>query len=131
MKLIFLNIFAHTFNWRITRSQEDQTLNMFVEWMAGGSVAGLLDRHGPFAEAVILRYARQVLVGVEHLHSWGILHRDLKGANLLLDSTGRHLRIADLGAAARMSLPDSLKGEFQGQLQVGPGGGIHGQFLEP
>ncbi len=122
-------------------------MNIFVEWMAGGSVAALLDRHGPFAEPVIRRYTFQLLSGVEHLHARGILHRDLKGvthtttvdiisssislcvslltprsfaagANLLLDSTGQHLRIADFGAAARMAAEVSINGEFQGQLQV-------------
>ena len=40
--------------------QEDTTLNIFVEWMAGGSVAALLDRHGAFADTVIARYIFQV-----------------------------------------------------------------------
>jgi len=53
--------------------------NMFVEWMAGGSVAGLLERYGPFTTDVTLRYTLQVLQGLAYLHHKQILHRDLKG----------------------------------------------------
>lgn len=39
-----------------------------------------------------------------------------KGANLLIDSTGQRLRIADFGAAARLASKGTGAGEFQGQL---------------
>ncbi|CAN8004321.1 unnamed protein product [Ixodes hexagonus] len=90
--------------------------NVFVQWMAGGSVASMLDRYGPFSESVILRYTHQVLGGLSYLHQNHILHRDLKGANLLVDGTGRHLKIADFGSASRLSSKATLAGEFQGQL---------------
>lgn len=90
--------------------------NVFVQWMAGGSVASMLDRYGPFSESVILRYTHQVLGGLAYLHQNHILHRDLKGANLLVDGTGRHLKIADFGSASRLSSKATLAGEFQGQL---------------
>ncbi|PNF31108.1 hypothetical protein B7P43_G15771 [Cryptotermes secundus] len=90
--------------------------NMFVEWMAGGSVAGMLDRYGPFSEEVILRYTKQILEGLSYLHDNRILHRDLKGANLLVDSTGHHLRIGDFGTAAHLVSQATVPGEFQGQL---------------
>lgn len=40
----------------------------------------------------------------------------LTGANLLIDSTGQRLRIADFGAAARLASKGTGAGEFQGQL---------------
>lgn len=90
--------------------------NVFLEWMAGGSVASLLERYGPFSEVVILRYAYQTLSGLAYLHENHVLHRDLKGANLLVDSTGRHLKIADFGSASRLQSQSTQAGEFQGQL---------------
>jgi len=97
--------------------QEGSHINVFVEWMPGGSIASLLDKHGVFTEVVMLRYLYQILLGLDYLHTNGILHRDLKGANLLVDTSGHHLRIADFGAAARMMSKSTVPGEFQGQLQ--------------
>merc|ERR1719225_1989933 len=98
--------------------QEDaQMLNIFVEWMPGGSVARLLDKHGAFNEAVIVKYTRQILLGLDYLHEHGILHRDLKGANLFVDTTGQFLRIGDFGAAACLYTKMTVPGEFRGQLQ--------------
>lgn len=47
-----------------------------------------------------------------------VLHAHLctPGANLLIDSTGQRLRIADFGAAARLASKGTGAGEFQGQL---------------
>ncbi|KAL8586779.1 hypothetical protein ACOMHN_061292 [Nucella lapillus] len=90
--------------------------NMFVEWMSGGSVSYLLGQYGAFTEAVTIRYTRQILRGLAYLHDSHILHRDLKGANLLVDSTGQQLRIGDFGASARLASQHTGAGEFQGQL---------------
>lgn len=90
--------------------------NVFVQWMSGGSVASLLERYGAFSEGVTLRYVHQVLSGLSYLHENHIVHRDLKGANLLVDSTGHHLKIADFGSATKLSSKSTIAGEFQGQL---------------
>ncbi|KAG8456604.1 hypothetical protein GDO86_002399 [Hymenochirus boettgeri] len=95
---------------------EKSNYNLFIEWMAGGSVAHLLSKYGAFKESVILNYSEQLLRGLSYLHENQIIHRDIKGANLLIDSTGQRLRIADFGAAARLASKGTGAGEFQGQL---------------
>ena len=66
--------------------QEDPQLNIFVEWMPGGSVSKLLDKHGSFNDNVIMKYTYQILQGLDYLHHHGILHRDLKGKNFMYAS---------------------------------------------
>ncbi|KAH3695504.1 hypothetical protein DPMN_082964 [Dreissena polymorpha] len=90
--------------------------NMFVEWMPGGSVASLLATYGRFSEEVMISYMLQVLRGIAFLHDKQVLHRDLKGANLLVDSTGQRVRIGDFGSAAKLASRATGAGEFMGQL---------------
>ncbi|XP_009774626.1 probable serine/threonine-protein kinase At1g09600 [Nicotiana sylvestris] len=51
-----------------------------------------------FTESQIKCYMRQLLRGLEHCHSRGVLHRDIKGSNLLIDNNG-NLKIGDFGLA--------------------------------
>ncbi|KAJ3683757.1 hypothetical protein LUZ60_013984 [Juncus effusus] len=52
-----------------------------------------------FTEPQVKCYMQQLLSGLEHCHTHGVLHRDIKGSNLLLDNTGT-LKIADFGLAS-------------------------------
>ena len=49
----------------------------------GGSVAALLRNYGAFEETLVSNFIRQVLQGVAYLHERDIIHRDIKGANIL------------------------------------------------
>jgi len=58
------------------------------------------DRFGDFSEPVCGSYVKQVLFGLAYLHAQGVLHRDIKGANILTTKTGV-AKVADFGVAAR------------------------------
>lgn len=57
----------------------------------------------------IKKICRNILLGLEFMHSRGIVHRDLKPSNLLVDSKLLHVRIADMGFATRLNLESAGK----------------------
>lgn len=95
--------------------REEDTLNILLEFVPGGSISSLLGKFGAFPEAVIRTYTEQILLGLEYLHKNGIMHRDIKGANILVDNKGC-IKLADFGASkqvvelATMTGAKSMKG---------------------
>lgn len=83
-----------------TERTED-SIHIFLEYVPGGSIASLLAKFGPFQESVIRVYTRQILRGLEYLHQKGIMHRDIKGANILVDKKGT-VKLADFGASKKI-----------------------------
>jgi len=73
-------------------------LALAMEWMPGGSLALRLAQQGPLAADEVVSVAEAVLGALACLHEHGILHRDVKPANLLLDADGA-VRLADFGLA--------------------------------
>ena len=65
---------------------------------AGGELFYHLDKEGSFPEDTARFYAANVLLAMSHLHSLGIVYRDLKPENLLIDADG-YVKMADFGFA--------------------------------
>mmetsp|Transcript_9855 Transcript_9855/g.9777 ORF Transcript_9855/g.9777 Transcript_9855/m.9777 type:complete len:105 (+) Transcript_9855:515-829(+) len=68
--------------------------------MPGGCLSRLLYNLGPLPEDVVKIYLKQILSGLIYLHSLNILHRDIKGANILIDSEGT-LKLGDFGCSKK------------------------------
>ncbi|KFV09807.1 Mitogen-activated protein kinase kinase kinase 3, partial [Pterocles gutturalis] len=83
------------------RDRAEKTLTIFMEYMPGGSVKDQLKAYGALTENVTRKYTRQILEGVSYLHSNMIVHRDIKGANILRDSAG-NVKLGDFGASKRL-----------------------------
>ncbi|RXM32583.1 Mitogen-activated protein kinase kinase kinase 3 [Acipenser ruthenus] len=83
------------------RDKAHKTLTIFMEYMPGGSVKDQLKAYGALTENVTRKYTRQILEGMSYLHSNMIVHRDIKGANILRDSAG-NVKLGDFGASKRL-----------------------------
>lgn len=76
------------------------TLSIFLEYVPGGSIGSCLRKHGKFDEDTVSSFLNQTLQGLAYLHKQGILHRDLKADNLLVDFQGT-CKISDFGTVRR------------------------------
>ncbi|OVA05829.1 Protein kinase domain [Macleaya cordata] len=87
-------------------------LYIYLEYVSGGSIYKLLQDYGQLGESAIRSYTQQILSGLAYLHAKNTVHRDIKGANILVDPNGR-VKLADFGMAKHItgqSAPLSFKG---------------------
>lgn len=79
-----------------------ENLYLVLEYVENGSLANILKHFGRFPEHILQVYMHQVLQGLEWLHSKGVCHRDIKGANLLITKDGQ-VKLADFGVAGKLT----------------------------
>jgi hypothetical protein len=80
--------------------RKEYSISIFLEYISGGSVGSCIRKHGKFEESVVSSLTRQTLLGLSYLHREGILHRDLKADNILLDLDGT-CKISDFGISKK------------------------------
>lgn len=71
-------------------------LCIVMEYMIGGDLNSLLKTEQYFDEKTAKFYTAEILLSLEYLHKLGIIHRDIKPDNILLDSRG-HIKLSDFG----------------------------------
>jgi len=96
-------------------NEQNGSLEIILEYVSGGSIASLLSQTGSgFSEPIVKKYTNHMLKGVAYLHAKGIIHRDIKGGNVLINDQGI-AKLADFGCSkcllehSNQSIEASLK----------------------
>lgn len=81
---------------------------MFMQYIGGGSLSSFVKKFKPLPPDVVRSWTKQLLCGLSYLHSRNIIHRDIKGENVLVDtsldpSSGAQIKLVDFGAARRLT----------------------------
>ncbi|CAH1963334.1 unnamed protein product [Acanthoscelides obtectus] len=88
---------------------------LFMEYCSEGTLENLIaSTEKGLPELLVRRYTFQLLCGVVCLHDHGIVHRDIKTANIFLTNEGNCLKIGDFGCAAKIKSSTTMPGELQG-----------------
>ncbi|XP_017235006.1 MAP3K epsilon protein kinase 1-like isoform X4 [Daucus carota subsp. sativus] len=89
-------------------SKTKSHLHIILEYVENGSLANIIKptKFGPFPESLVAVYIAQVLEGLVYLHEQGVIHRDIKGANILLTKEGL-VKLADFGVATKLTEADA------------------------
>ena len=90
-------------------SSSADKLNIFLEYVPGGSVQTMLNSYGALPEPLVRSFVRQILTGLSYLHNRDIIHRDIKGANILVDNKGT-IKISDFGISKKLEASNILSG---------------------
>ncbi|KAJ9451418.1 Mitogen-activated protein kinase kinase kinase 2, partial [Diplonema papillatum] len=100
----------------LSAERSGDSVNIFMEYVPGGSVADLVNQFGALTSETVCFYTRQILLGLRYLHSQEVIHRDIKGANILITVTGE-CKLGDFGASALVS---DLQGQRKKSVQGTP-----------
>ncbi|KAK8858460.1 hypothetical protein IAR55_002687 [Kwoniella newhampshirensis] len=85
-------------------ARDKENLFIVLEYCENGSLQTILKKFGKFPESLVAVYISQVLEGLIYLHEQGVIHRDIKGANILTNKDGS-VKLADFGVSSRSTQP--------------------------
>ncbi|PAA74471.1 hypothetical protein BOX15_Mlig018773g1 [Macrostomum lignano] len=91
-------------------------LYLILEYLAGGELFMQLEREGVFNEDTARFYLSEIVLALGHLHSQGIVYRDLKPENVLLSVTG-HVKLTDFGLSKEAIADDGVTHTFCGTIE--------------
>jgi len=86
--------------------QTEDHLNIVLEYVENGSLDSMIKKFGKIPETLVAIYVQQVLQGLEYLHSAGVIHRDIKGGNILTTKDGE-VKLADFSVSMMLNQEQS------------------------
>jgi beta-lactam-binding protein with PASTA domain/predicted Ser/Thr protein kinase len=98
------------------RGEAEGTYYIAMEYLDGRSLKELILSRGPAPVSVAIDYARQILAALRFAHRNGIVHRDIKPHNVLVDAEG-HVKVTDFGIARAGASQMTEEGSIIGTAQ--------------
>ncbi len=101
--------------------QSSNNLFLVMPFMPGGDLHSLLSGLGALDEPVAVQYSSEIVLALRYLHGKGVIHRDLKPDNCLIDGQG-HIRLTDFGLseqAVRRHAAHGLRAHTAGRRTTG------------
>ncbi|XP_055924004.1 mitogen-activated protein kinase kinase kinase 4 isoform X2 [Eupeodes corollae] len=93
-----------------------EELLIFMELCSEGTLESLVEMSDILPEGLTRRFTAQLLSGVHELHKHGIVHRDIKTANIFLVDEINSLKLGDFGSAVKIQAHTTVPGELQGYV---------------
>ncbi len=102
-----------------------------MEYVSGGDLKGLMNRRGALPEAMLARLGADVAAALAHAHERGIVHRDVKPQNVLLDERGNP-KLTDFGIARALdTTQESRAGVYLGTAAYSSPEQLQGHKVTP
>ena len=107
-----------------------ETSYIVMEYVPGGDLKDLMDRKGALSGAELARLS-EASAGLAHAHDRGVIHRDIKPHNILLDENGR-LKLSDFGVARALDASKATRtGAYLGTALYSPPEQLRGEGVTP
>eukprot|EP00760_Papus_ankaliazontas_P029232 PhM_4_TR4170/c0_g1_i1/m.50431 len=86
---------------------KEHEVNIFMEYVSGGSLADIIKKFKPLPASVISSYTKQILLALDYLHNNRIIHRDIKADNILVETStvvplDHVIKLADFGTSKHL-----------------------------
>ena len=95
--------------------QTQEHLCMVMEYVPGGDVAALIKKISRLSKDLSKIYIAETTLAVEYLHSFSVIHRDLKPDNLLITLSG-HIKLADFGLSEFLSTHEKKSKKYDTKI---------------